>query len=155
MKRRRVKRKPGKRGIMEKICIVKRRRIGFGTSGAPRPDVSAQTHLKVLTIELTPEHTERVRSNDIFQGMYGSCLAPILLTLHLETHFPMKLLTSEQICDMLQISASTLKRLLRAGAFKSYRIGRLRRFAAEDLFGYLSKNIQIKGLRSVGGAGVP
>ena len=140
---------------MEKICIVKRRRIGLGTGAAPRLEADDQPQGRVLTIELTPEQMERVRSNDRFQHIYGASHAPIFLSLHLETFFPTKMLKSEQICDMLQVSKSTLGRLVKAGTFRSHRIGRLRRFAAEDVMEYLSRDLEIKGLRSVGVANTP
>jgi excisionase family DNA binding protein len=140
---------------MEKICIVKRRRIGQGTGAAHRLEVDDRSQRRQLTIELTPEQMKRVRSNDCFRHIYGASRAPIFLSLHLETPFPMKMLKSEQICDMLQVSKSTLARLVKAGTFRSHRIGRLRRFAAEDVMEYLSKDIEIKSLRSVGAANIP
>jgi excisionase family DNA binding protein len=97
---------------------------------------------------------ERVRANDRFQDIYGTAHAPIILSLHLNTSFPTKMLKSEQICDMLQISKSTLARLVKAGTFRSHRVGRLRRFTAEDVMEYLSDGVEIKGLRSVRGMNI-
>jgi excisionase family DNA binding protein len=140
---------------MEKICIVKRRRIGFETSNTPLPDCASRASSQILTIELTPEQMKRVRSDDHFRELYGVSQAPILLSLHLETPFPMKMLKPDQICDMLQISKSTLKRLVNTGAFKSRRIGRLRRFALDDVLGYLGNDPQTTDLRSIHGANAP
>jgi excisionase family DNA binding protein len=134
---------------MEKICIVKRRRIGFGTGTAPRLEMCNPTYPQALTLELTPEQIERIRSNTSFQRLYGRVQAPIVLNLQLETSFLAKMLKPVQICDMLQISKSTLRRLVKAGAFRSHRIGRMRRFAVEDVMEYLSRGLERNGLRSV------
>jgi excisionase family DNA binding protein len=139
---------------MEKICIVKRRRIGLGAGTAPRLEIGGQTFPEALTLELTPEQMERVRSNTHYQSLHGTGQAPIFLSLHLETSFPTKMLKSGQICDMLQISKSTLRRLVKTEAFRSHRIGRLRRFAVEDVMEYLSRGLERNGLRSVCGASI-
>jgi len=139
---------------MEKICIVKRRRIGFVAGAAPRLEMYDPAHPQALTLELTPEQMERVRSSAGFQSLYGTGQAPIFLNLHLETSFSTKMLKSGQICDMLQISKSTLQRLVKAGAFRSHSIGRLRRFAVEDVMEYLSRGLERNGLRSVHSANV-
>jgi excisionase family DNA binding protein len=94
---------------------------------------------------------ERVRANNRIQDIYGTTHAPIILSLHLNASFPTKMLKSEQICDMLQISKSTLARLVKAGTFRSHKVGRLRRFTAEDVMEYLSNGVEIRSLRSVPG----
>jgi excisionase family DNA binding protein len=140
----------GKRGAMEKICIVKRRRMGsLGNRAVPRIETDNLSSAQVLTIALTREQMDGVRSNPRFQSIYGASEAPIFLALHLETPFPTKMLKSEQICDMLQISRSTLRRLVKTGVFRCHRIGRLIRFVAEDVMEYLSKGFGMTGLRSV------
>jgi excisionase family DNA binding protein len=139
---------------MEKICIVKRRRVGFGTGTAPRLEMCDPAYPQRLTLEMTPEQMERIWSNTRFQSLYGTVQAPIVLNLHLETSFLAKMLKSAQICDMLQISKSTLQRLVKAGVFRSHRIGRMRRFAVEDVMEYLSRSLERNGLRSVRTASV-
>jgi excisionase family DNA binding protein len=175
---------------MEKICIVKRRRIGFQPDTArrlesglriqavPRPEsgprvetisrieavsrtedltspvTERQNDSGILTIDLTPEQMDRIRANGRFQQLYGASQAPIFLNLHLETGFSIRMLKSSQICDMLQISRSTLARLVRTGCLRSHRIGRLRRFSVEDVIEFLGKEVTVAGLRSVRSKGI-
>lgn len=176
---------------MEKICIVKRRRIGFQAETVPRIEsgiriettpraqtssrietfsrietvsrIEAVSHIDglatvtiedqrdphVLTIDLTPEQIDKVRADNRFQRLYGTSQVPIFLNLHLEKGFSIRMLKSSQICDMLQISKSTLARLVRTGCLRSHRIGRLRRFDAEDVIRYLGTEVRVGGLRSV------
>jgi excisionase family DNA binding protein len=175
---------------MEKICIVKRRRIGpliavHSREAGPRiesvPWIQSASHIEtvprietasrveaiprveaiahadiqqatsphVLTIELTPDQMERVRADKRFQNLYGPSQAPICLNLHLETASSIKMLKSDQLCDMLQVSKSTLTRLVKAGLLRSHQIGRLRRFSAEDVMSFLSTGVTITNLASL------
>ena len=59
------------------------------------------------------------------------------------------MLTAKEICQMLQVSRHTLDRIVRTGCIKSYRVGRLRRFSAEDIMDYLANGFGTGGLRSV------
>ncbi|MFA4915101.1 MAG: helix-turn-helix domain-containing protein [Syntrophales bacterium] len=54
-----------------------------------------------------------------------------------------KMLKSEHVCQMLQISKSFLMRLVKSQEIKSYKIGRLRRFLLEDIIDYLSRSKEI------------
>ena len=53
------------------------------------------------------------------------------------------MLTSQHVCQMLQISKSLLMNLVKAGKIRSYKIGKLRRFLLEDILDYLSKSEDI------------
>lgn len=50
------------------------------------------------------------------------------------------ILRFDQVCQMLQISRSFLQKLVHEKAIKSYKLGRLRRFAMEDILDYLGGN---------------
>jgi excisionase family DNA binding protein len=50
------------------------------------------------------------------------------------------MLRFDQVCQMLQVSRSFLQKLVHEKALKSYKLGRLRRFAMEDILDYLINN---------------
>jgi len=135
---------------MDKICIVKRRKVGFGSSTALQAELEVQSPVDGLTIPLTQEQMDTVRSTNGFKEIYGISQAPIYLTLHLEAPTLSKMLKIEQICDMLQISKTTLAKLVKTGVLKSLKIGKLRRFSSDDVMKYLANDIQDSGcLRSI------
>jgi excisionase family DNA binding protein len=59
------------------------------------------------------------------------------------------MLKMSEICEILQVSKNTLGKLLRDGVVKSYKIGRLRRFAAEDLMEYLAGTFGLGRLSTI------
>ncbi|HUJ70586.1 MAG TPA: helix-turn-helix domain-containing protein [Syntrophorhabdales bacterium] len=134
---------------MEKICIVKRRKPeNEGTYSPPveeeRPDRSP-----LVSIQLTPAQAETMRSNEHFQRLYNAKAAPIYLNLHFNDGPPQRMLKMSEICEILQVSKNTLGKLLRDGAVKSYKIGRLRRFAAEDIMDYLAGSFGLDRLDAI------
>jgi excisionase family DNA binding protein len=48
-----------------------------------------------------------------------------------------RMLRFDQVCQMLQISRSFLQKLVHEKTLKSYKLGRLRRFAMDDILDYL------------------
>jgi excisionase family DNA binding protein len=54
-----------------------------------------------------------------------------------------KMLKTQHVCQMLQISESLLMRLVKDKKIRSYKVGRLRRFLLEDILDYLSKSEDI------------
>lgn len=124
-----------KRGFMEKICIVKRRKRDFG----PVVEPIAQPGGQVLSMELTAEQAEMLRSRTYLHHLFDEGKEPrIFFNLHFRNAFPIKILKPGDVCEILQVSRGTLGKLARAGAIKCYRIGRLRRFSMEDVMEYLS-----------------
>lgn len=53
------------------------------------------------------------------------------------------MLRLDQVCQMLQISRSFLQKLVHEKTLKSYKLGRLRRFAMEDILNYLINNEEL------------
>jgi excisionase family DNA binding protein len=53
------------------------------------------------------------------------------------------MLRYDQVCQMLQISRSFLQKLVHEKTLKSYKLGRLRRFAMEDILDYLISNEEL------------
>jgi excisionase family DNA binding protein len=136
---------------MEKFCIVKRRRGGLEAMALHRVDVHEQTCPQAVTIELTSQQSEVIRSNGRFQQLYGGSAAPIFLNvhLHLDATLPSRMLKTENICEILQVSKHTVMRLVKAETIRSHKIGRLRRFCPEDVLEYLSNGMGTDKLRSL------
>ncbi len=134
---------------MEKICIVRRRRTGLESSAVPRIEFSEEAHPQVVTIELTPRQSEVVCSNGRFQELYGGSNAPVFLNVHLDATLPTRLLKTEDVCKLLQVSKQTVERLVRAGTIRSHKVGRLRRFSPQDILEFLSSGFEIGRLRSL------
>jgi excisionase family DNA binding protein len=54
------------------------------------------------------------------------------------------MLRFDQVCQMLQVSRSFLHKLIHKKTIKSYKLGRLRRFAMEDVLDYLTTNEELR-----------
>jgi excisionase family DNA binding protein len=134
---------------MEKICIVKRRKLSNDGIFSPHVETERVDRSPLVSIQLTPQQAEAMRSNEHFQHLYDTKAAPIYLNLHFNEGPPQKMLKPSEICEMLQVSKNTLGKLLRDGAVKSYKIGRLRRFAAEDIMEYLAGNFGLGRLNTI------
>jgi excisionase family DNA binding protein len=134
---------------LEKICIVKRRRGSFGAMAFPHVEALEQTCPQEVTIELTSQQSEAIRSNSRFQQLYGRNAAPIFLNVHLDAVLPFRMLKTENVCDILQVSRHTVMRLVKAETIRSHKIGRLRRFRPEDVIEYLSHSLETSKFRSL------
>jgi len=134
---------------MEKICIVRRRKPGYEGAFSFAAAMVNRERSPLLSIPLTPQQSEVLRSNGHFQRFYSRRSAPVVLNIHFNDGLPQKLLKSSEICEMLQISRKMLGRLLRDGEVKGYRIGRLRRFVAEDIMEYLAHSFGLGRLRTI------
>ena len=134
---------------MEKICIVKRRRSDLGAMTVPHAEVPEQTCPKAVTIELTSQQSESIRSNSRFQQLFGGSGAPIFLNVHLDATLPSRMLKTDDVCEILQVSKHTVIRLVKAETIRSHKIGRLRRFCPEDVMEYLSYGMGTDKLRSL------
>lgn len=141
--------------FMEKISIVKRRQLNNENEfrwakGLPiKPEDPSGAKEMVLNLDLTPgdsnfiplESLER-ESSKVLRGL--SIDRPmieegrIVFTFRLKTDETLKLLTMEQVGQMLQLSRSFLVRQVRKKRIKSYKFGRLRRFLLSDVIDYLS-----------------
>ena len=129
-------------GIMEKICIVKRRKIGYEANVATHLESIPPALPDPVTIQLTPQQTDRIRSSKSYMNLCSSSETPIFLTLRPEAFLPPKMLKPQEVCGVLQVSVSTLTKLVKAGLIKSYRVGRLRRFRPEDVMEYLARGVE-------------
>jgi excisionase family DNA binding protein len=127
-----------------------------------RGDLAAPDDQK-LSIELTPTQADVVKSHAYFKlllggGTGGSSVGversedgEIVFNFYFKQVNLSKMLTSSDVCNMLQVSKTFLNRLIKAGKLKSYKIGRLRRFALEDILTHLgeSAEVWVKGVDNV------
>lgn len=155
---------------MEKICIVKRRNNisnGLSQGRAFMPvnnrEVYGGTDYEFknltndgnyrLSFNLTPEQSGLIRSNEYIKSTIDGEAKSFVLNMKKEEdqtffnfHFgeadSMKLLKTKETCRMLQVSTSFLMKLVREKKIKSYKLGRLRRFAFQDVLDYLTENIE-------------
>ncbi len=139
----------GERGNMEKICIVKRRKPNNEGTFSPHVETERVDRSPLVSIQLTTQQAEAMRSNEHFQRLYNAKSAPIYLNLHFNEGPLQKMLKASEICEILQVSKNTLGKLLRDGVVKSYKIGRLRRFAAEDIMEYLAGSFGLGRLNTI------
>ncbi len=136
---------------MEKICIVKRRKMTcdgdthtpLPRTPLPRPALRepSAAPARVVSIELTPEQARAVRSNGNFQQRYGADTGHIVFNVHLDDAPGPRMVTPKMLRAMLQVSAHTISKLIKTGALRSYKIGRLRRFSYEDVIDYLGRSL--------------
>lgn len=142
---------------MEKISIVKRRKVNCNGKARPPLEYPAfrkpvvrepvvREPARVVSIELTAEQAKAVRDNGRFQQRYGLDASHIVFNLHMDDVPGPRMLTPKMLCEMLQVSRHTLSKLVRDGALRSYKIGRLRRFSCEDVIDYLSRSLTSFGM---------
>lgn len=171
---------------MEKISIVKRRKMGPfepekgqppEAEGRPLPvqelteipahvlrqstdnvdeleDLSDENE-RAISIKLTPEQYNLVKSSQyvnyflngessgVSLDMQQRPDGQIVFNFQFKKVDTVKMLKSEHVCQMLQISKSLLMTLVKSQKIRSYKIGRLRRFLFEDILDYLSKSEEI------------
>ena len=157
---------------MEKINIVKRRKkntqeaekdASFNSANNldlhKKKDFTLEEIDKVkeetLSFDLTPKQCEFIQSSEHVKGLLdgkssGSVIdirqheeGHIVFRFNLERMDTIKMLKSEHVCQMLQISKSFLTKLVKEKKIKSYKVGRLRRFSLDDILNYLTENVEL------------
>jgi excisionase family DNA binding protein len=165
---------------MEKICIVKRRRrdLSIDRERAGEKNVTGmRVHLsappdqgntgpkdptRTISIDLTPEQSKVIRSCDeLSPGR--TCVIDVetaqkdgehvVFNFRLVPLYGGRMLNSLDVCNMLQISKWSLRKLVRMNEMDSYRVGRLRRFLLEDVLHYLSHSRETRQNNDHTGAG--
>ena len=111
---------------------------------------STDTMDDVVSINLTPEQTLGMQSSNFAPYLaHGISLGTalevenvaddrIILHFHFEKKNTLRMLKARHVCEMLQISGSTLSKLVRKKKIRSFKIGRLRRFSVDDVLAYLA-----------------
>ena len=110
---------------------------------------------QAISIKLTPEQYNLVKSSQyvnyflngessgVSLDMQQRPDGQIVFNFQFKKVDTVKMLKSEHVCQMLQISRSLLMNLVKSRKIRSYKIGRLRRFLLEDILDYLSKSEEI------------
>jgi excisionase family DNA binding protein len=119
------------------------------------PDVSFGNKEEELSVKLSPEQYRLVESSQYVKYFLdgeakGVSLdvqhdheGQIVFNFQFTKADTVRMLKSEHVCQMLQISHTLLMKLARAGKIKSYKIGRLRRFLLEDILTYLAESEEV------------
>lgn len=117
------------------------------------PDAPVPEGVQILSFELTPEQSEKVRSNiasllnqthgnlslDVQPGENGQ----LILNFYVQKTNTVRMLKPDEVCQMLQVSKWFLMKLVREKQVRSYKIGRLRRFSLEDVLEYLTRSEEV------------
>jgi len=110
---------------------------------------------QIFSIQLNPQQSQVVQSmnciKDLLTGKHHGVKMSMEQTydgntafnFHFKPVYTTRMLNSNDVATMLQISRSMLYRLVRDKEIKSYKIGKLRRFLLEDVVAYLSGNLQM------------
>ena len=72
----------------------------------------------------------------------------ISLNYHFNDSLLLRMLSPNQVCQMLQISRSFLQKIINEKKLKSYKLGRMRRFLLEDILEYLSNDTEVPQLNN-------
>jgi len=70
----------------------------------------------------------------------------ISLNYHFNDSLILRMLSSNQVCQMLQISRSFLRKIINENKLNSYKLGRMRRFLLADILEYLSNDEEVTQL---------
>lgn len=123
-----------------------------GMSGAHDQTVMSakekEAEERTVSLMLTPEQMRALQSNPnlraCFNGAGAKGLAAakqmddaIVFQFTFEPAPPVRLLKTEEVVHMLRISKGYLRKIIRQGELKSYKLGRLRRVMFDDVLSYL------------------
>lgn len=152
---------------MEKICIVKRRQLNTQNEFkvAMKDDKTINIHSEeaqnnifeeynnesghVISIIMTNEQSSKLQSSEYIRDLLSGIRSDsslflkrtadgrIICNFCLHESTSVHMLRFDQVCQMLQISRSFLQKLVHEKTLKSYKLGRLRRFAMDDILDYL------------------
>ncbi|HYA14794.1 MAG TPA: helix-turn-helix domain-containing protein [Syntrophales bacterium] len=107
---------------------------------------------ETISIDLTPDQYELVKSSSYVKYFLNGESSGVSLDINKQKDGQIifnfqfrkvetvKMLKTDHVCQMLQISKSSLMNLVNSKKIKSYKIGRLRRFLLQDILDYLSRS---------------
>ena len=108
-----------------------------------------------ISITMTNEQSSVLQSSECIRDLLiGKIIDPaiylklgpdgrIILNFRLNESSTVRMLRFDQVCQILQISRSFLQKLVHEKTLKSYKLGRLRRFAMEDILDYLIRSEEL------------
>jgi len=117
-----------------------------------RYEYSKEDNNEVITFPLTPEQSNLFQSSMFMQNISDGIPSNAALNVeqhgdgrmslnfYFEKEHVLKLLKPTHVCQMLQVSKSYLRKLVKTRRIRSYKMGRLRRFSLDDVLEYLTQN---------------
>jgi excisionase family DNA binding protein len=111
--------------------------------------------VRVISITMTKEQSTLLMQSEYIKELLSGAksdpamdikLTPdgrISLNYHFSESMIIRMLSPNQVCQMLQISRSFLQKIIHENKLKSYKLGRMRRFLLEDILEYLSNDVEI------------
>lgn len=110
---------------------------------------------QIFSIELTQKQSQVVQSmhciKDLLSGKHHGVKMSMEQTIdgktafnfHFKPVYTTRLLNTQDVTLMLQISKSMLYRLIKEKEIKSYKVGQMRRFLLEDVVQFLSNSMKM------------
>ena len=114
----------------------------------------------VISITMTKEQSDLLKQSEYIKELLSGeksdpsmdiKLHPdgrISLNYHFNDSMVLRMLSPNQVCQMLQISRSFLQKIINDKKLNSYKLGRMRRFLLEDILEYLSNDAEITQLNN-------
>jgi len=114
----------------------------------------------VISITMTKEQSDLLKQSEYIKELLSGeksdpsmdiKLHPdgrISLNYHFNDSMVLRMLSPNQVCQMLQISRSFLQKIINEKKLNSYKLGRMRRFLLEDILEYLSNDMEIPQLNN-------
>jgi excisionase family DNA binding protein len=109
----------------------------------------------VISITMTKEQSDLLQQSEYIKELLSGAKSDpsldikinpdgrISLNYHFNDSLILRMLSSNQVCQMLQISRSFLQKIINEKKLNSYKLGRMRRFLLEDILEYLSSDSEI------------
>jgi excisionase family DNA binding protein len=111
---------------------------------------------RTVSLMLTPEQMRVLQSNPSLLSFLNGAAArgsstplqvdeTIVFKFAFEPPPPVRLLKMGEVIELLRISKGYLRKIVRQGELKSYKIGRLRRIMFDDILSYLEDSQEVAG----------
>jgi len=114
----------------------------------------------VISITMTKEQSELLKQSEYIKELLSGAKSDssldikinpdgrISLNYHFNDSLLLRMLSPNQVCQMLQISRSFLQKIINEKKLNSYKLGRMRRFLLEDILEYLSSDAEVAQLNN-------
>jgi excisionase family DNA binding protein len=114
----------------------------------------------VISITMTKEQSDLLQQSEYIKELLSGAKSDpsldikinpdgrISLNYHFNDSLLLRMLSSNQVCQMLQISRSFLQKIINEKKLNSYKLGRMRRFLLEDILEYLSSDTEVTQLNN-------
>ena len=114
----------------------------------------------VISITMTKEQSALLQQSEYIKELLSGAKSDpsldikintdgrISLNYHFNDSLLLRMLSPNQVCQMLQISRSFLQKIINEKKLNSYKLGRMRRFLLEDILEYLSSDEEFTKLNN-------